>query len=82
MSKVLGVAALTAAPAGVMANRYGLDEIEPGDSSVASSMVFGVGLVAVATAWHRYNKAGASATEAILQALIGLALMWLGASMR
>lgn len=82
MLKVLGVAALTFAPIGVMADRYGLDEIEPSDSSVASTMVFGVGLVAGATAWHRYNKEGASAAEAILQALIGLALMWVGASMK
>lgn len=64
------------------ADKYGLDELEPGDGSSAGALVFGAGLVAAANAWHRYNKEGASTAEAVAQAICGLAAMWLGASMK
>lgn len=73
---------IAGAPAHVAADKYGLDEVERSEGGGVGVLVFGVGLVATVNAWHRYNKDGASATEAMLQAAIGAAFMWAGASMK
>lgn len=64
------------------ADKYGLDELEPSEGSSAGALVFGVGLVAAVNAWHRYNNQGARGGEALIQAVIGCALMFVGASMK
>jgi len=64
------------------ADKYGLDELEPSDGSGAGALVFGAGLVAAVNAWHRYNNQGVRGGEALIQAVIGCALMFVGASMK
>jgi hypothetical protein len=63
------------------ADKYGLDELEKGSGSGTSVLTFAVGLVVSVNAWHRYNKQGASGTEAVLQGVAGVVVMLIGASM-